>query len=519
MGRNLPGAFLVAFLSSSIVFAQGVDTTQRATDWEEINFEFNQSVIVDGFPSMLRLADLLKQHSDYKVNITGHADQIGSARYNMRLSQKRADAVSQFLQKYGATAAQITAKGDGKSNLEANGRGVNQRFLNRRVTITVTAPDGTQIGDGTVTSAILDFIKTANGQLSKIDAIQGQIRDLENQLKTLQGDTGTIKQTTSAIQESTTAIKQDTGAIHNDTQDLVKRPSPLTAEQTTEIARAEATNAADYALTQSALRNRKYSLIGFNGGPTFGNGSIYGTGKQGNYSAEVYAHGLIPFGNGKTPEQPGTHGIQIDGDWLYFHKNDHRADGRNEGLFDLGLVNRFNRVQVGAFAQFDYVSFNAYRGGTMLGNGVATVDYVMPRGIVGVFGSKGFRDYASLGTSMGSGTTFPAYLRLADQVGLHMAFSVGKHFSVEGSGAYVKRLTRGLDPEPAGTLKVSYDISDHLSVYVAGDHNPTFQNIRFGDRAVIGLEFGNWLRPNKYHDTEGVVPVSVPRPHYEIVGR
>src|SRR3954452_23521814 len=60
--------------------AQQIDNTRaRATDWEEINFETNQTVIVDGFPSLLRLADLLKAHPNYKVKIVGHADQRGSS--------------------------------------------------------------------------------------------------------------------------------------------------------------------------------------------------------------------------------------------------------------------------------------------------------------------------------------------------------------------------------------------------------------------------------------------------------
>ena len=33
---------------------------RRKDDWEEINFEFNSSVLSDGFPSLLRLAELLR---------------------------------------------------------------------------------------------------------------------------------------------------------------------------------------------------------------------------------------------------------------------------------------------------------------------------------------------------------------------------------------------------------------------------------------------------------------------------
>ena len=49
------------------VSAQGLNTNATKDDWEEINYEFNSSVLVDGFPSLLRLADLLQKHPGYKV--------------------------------------------------------------------------------------------------------------------------------------------------------------------------------------------------------------------------------------------------------------------------------------------------------------------------------------------------------------------------------------------------------------------------------------------------------------------
>ncbi len=42
------------------VSAQGLDTKASKNDWEEINFEFNSSVLVDGYPSLLRVAELLQ---------------------------------------------------------------------------------------------------------------------------------------------------------------------------------------------------------------------------------------------------------------------------------------------------------------------------------------------------------------------------------------------------------------------------------------------------------------------------
>src|SRR5436190_12406643 len=99
----LPAVPLVALF----MFAQGLDTTATKDDWEEINFEFNSSVLVDGFPSLLRLAELLEQHAGYKVRIEGHTDGLGSDAFNQRLGLARANMVRDFLVKYRARPAQI----------------------------------------------------------------------------------------------------------------------------------------------------------------------------------------------------------------------------------------------------------------------------------------------------------------------------------------------------------------------------------------------------------------------------
>jgi outer membrane protein OmpA-like peptidoglycan-associated protein len=96
------------------VCAQGLDTKASKDDWEEINYEFNSSVLVDGYPSLLRVAELLQKHPGYKVRVEGHTDIIGNVPYNEKLGQARADAVRDFLVKYGASASQITTGTRGK---------------------------------------------------------------------------------------------------------------------------------------------------------------------------------------------------------------------------------------------------------------------------------------------------------------------------------------------------------------------------------------------------------------------
>ena len=61
--------------------------------------------------------------------VRGYADKTGNAEYNKKLSQRRADAVAELLEQYGATVE--IKVGEGVSEAES------ARFLNRRVTIEV----------------------------------------------------------------------------------------------------------------------------------------------------------------------------------------------------------------------------------------------------------------------------------------------------------------------------------------------------------------------------------------------
>ena len=52
-----------------------------------------------------------------KVEVAGHTDAIGSGRYNQKLSQKRANAVQEYLVANGIAADKIIANGFGETNL------------------------------------------------------------------------------------------------------------------------------------------------------------------------------------------------------------------------------------------------------------------------------------------------------------------------------------------------------------------------------------------------------------------
>src|SRR5689334_6064936 len=182
-------------LVASCLYAQGLSTGgQTKDDWEEINFEFNSSILSDGYPSLLRLAELLSQHKDYRVKVTGHTDYVGSAAYNDKLARSRAESVKAFLVKYGVSADQITTSGDGKRAPEVDNRTKEGRFMNRRVVLTVTDGAGKTIGEGGI-SDILKALQDIEASLKRQEECCAQILkrldkldDILAALKNLQGE-------------------------------------------------------------------------------------------------------------------------------------------------------------------------------------------------------------------------------------------------------------------------------------------------------------------------------------------
>src|SRR5512141_588358 len=129
---------LVALLGMMLLCA-GLMPAQPTTvplaskdDWEEINFEFNSAVLTDGFPSLLRLGELLSKNPDFRVKLSGHADALGGEAYNEQLSNKRSEAVKAFLLKYGALPGQIQLEFHGKKQPKVTGASPESRFINRR---------------------------------------------------------------------------------------------------------------------------------------------------------------------------------------------------------------------------------------------------------------------------------------------------------------------------------------------------------------------------------------------------
>jgi outer membrane protein OmpA-like peptidoglycan-associated protein len=75
----------------------------------------------------------LKEWGDIKVEVAGHTCSIGTDDYNRGLSQRRADAVRNYLINKGIPAGRLTARGYGESKPVADNATDDGRIENRRV--------------------------------------------------------------------------------------------------------------------------------------------------------------------------------------------------------------------------------------------------------------------------------------------------------------------------------------------------------------------------------------------------
>ena len=100
-----------------------------------VQFDTNKAVVKPAYEKDIReLADAMTAHPELKIMIEGHTDSVGADKYNMNLSQKRADAIKNVLvKKYKVDPARLTAKGFGETKPIADNKTKAGRQQNRRV--------------------------------------------------------------------------------------------------------------------------------------------------------------------------------------------------------------------------------------------------------------------------------------------------------------------------------------------------------------------------------------------------
>ncbi len=101
-------------------------------------FDFNSSDLDDATEDFLEeLTVTLKENNYLKVKIEGHTDNIGSDKFNQRLSLKRAEAVKHLLLKKGIAEERLSTEGKGLHYPLNDNLTEEDRAKNRRVEITL----------------------------------------------------------------------------------------------------------------------------------------------------------------------------------------------------------------------------------------------------------------------------------------------------------------------------------------------------------------------------------------------
>ncbi|MFP2996294.1 OmpA family protein [Spongiivirga sp. MCCC 1A20706] len=113
-------------LGGNEVFTQPLEPIEQVVDVGQdlgkliklnpIYFDNNRSnVREDAAYELIKIAEALAQYPDLKVEVGAHTDSRGKDKYNLKLSQKRAESIVKFLVKNGIDATRLTAKGYGET--------------------------------------------------------------------------------------------------------------------------------------------------------------------------------------------------------------------------------------------------------------------------------------------------------------------------------------------------------------------------------------------------------------------
>lgn len=103
-------------------------------------FGFDESTLsADAKTSLDKLVKVLDTYPDTDIEIQGHTDSKGSLAYNQALSERRATAVSGYLEGQGTSDSRLTIKGYGETVPKYENNTTDGRTENRRVEFLIAA--------------------------------------------------------------------------------------------------------------------------------------------------------------------------------------------------------------------------------------------------------------------------------------------------------------------------------------------------------------------------------------------
>jgi len=104
---------------------------------DTILFDFDKTEIKSAaYPLLDNVVSILKKNPDMKVLLSGHCDNVGTQEYNLDLSQRRANAVRDYIVRKGILWRKLDTQGFGFTQPVALNGTDSGRAMNRRVEVT-----------------------------------------------------------------------------------------------------------------------------------------------------------------------------------------------------------------------------------------------------------------------------------------------------------------------------------------------------------------------------------------------
>ena len=103
-------------------------------------FKINSSTLSDSAMAGLdKVAEVFVKYPETNILVEGHTDDTGTDAFNMQLSEKRAEAVTSYLESKGVAANRFTIKWYGEAQPKYPNTSEANRVLNRRVELAIIA--------------------------------------------------------------------------------------------------------------------------------------------------------------------------------------------------------------------------------------------------------------------------------------------------------------------------------------------------------------------------------------------
>lgn len=126
---------------SQLDLAKVEDLNHKKLRTNAIHFEYNSAELDQGSePVLAQIDNLLRQYPELHLVIEAHTDDVGSARFNLGLSQERAMAVVRYFTSKGVDGSRLVPVGHGKNQPIASNKTEEGRGLNRRVEFRMVVP-------------------------------------------------------------------------------------------------------------------------------------------------------------------------------------------------------------------------------------------------------------------------------------------------------------------------------------------------------------------------------------------